>query len=83
MINIFLSAKLFEIISEAVSYCANNNSSIQTNFSMIDQKVEKELLEKAKELKVWTYQQNYGSNLYVSLWTGGVRSGLSSLRFGI
>ena len=50
---------------------------------MIDQKVEKELLEKAKELEVRTYQQNYGSNLYVSLWTGGVRSGLSSLRFGI
>ena len=74
---------LSSVISEAVSYCASNNSSIQTNFSIIDQKVEKELLEKAKELEVWTYQQNYGSNLYVSLWTGGVRSGFSSLRFGI
>jgi len=54
---------------------------------MIDKEVEKELIEKAKKLKVWstvwTYQQNYGLNLYVSLWTGGVRSGFSSLRFGI
>ena len=74
---------LSSVISEAVSYCASNNSSIQTNFSIIDQKVEKELLEKAKEKEVWTYQANYGPNLYVSLWTGGVRNGISSFRFGI
>ena len=74
---------LSSIISEAVSYCTSKKSSIQTNFTIIDQKVEKELLEKAKKMKVWTYIQNYGSKLYVSLWTGGVRNGFSSLRFGI
>ena len=74
---------LISIILEAVSYCASKKSSIQTNFTIIDQKVEKELLEKAKEKEVWTYQANYGPNLYVSLWTGGVRNGISSFRFGI
>ena len=70
------------IILEAFSYCANISSSIQTNFSVIGQRLEKEIQEKVKQKKPWILQENYGPFVYLSLWTGGVRTGLSTLRLG-
>ena len=68
---------------EAVSYCANINSSIQTNFSTIDERLEKEILAMAKQRELWSLQENYGlSYVYLSLWTGSVRTSYSSFRFG-
>ena len=67
---------------EAASYCANINSSIQTDFSTIDERLEKEILAMAKRKESWTAQENYGSYVYLSLWTGSVRTSNSSFRFG-
>ena len=36
----------------------------------------------AKQRELWTLQENYRSYLYLSLWTGSVRTNYSSFRLG-
>ena len=36
----------------------------------------------AKQRELWTLQENYRSYLYLSLWTGSVRTSYSSFRLG-
>ena len=75
---------VLNLISEAVSYCANIKSSIQTirQISSIDKRLEELILDKAQQKELWSLQTNFGLNVYVSLWTGSMRNGYSTLRHG-